>query len=103
MLVALLEEIKWDWKTADSVFQWEKYRGQKKSKDPLIIPLFIELSILVRLAELCLADGDIEGFQRLTHDGLLEAAGWPAAQALLRNSLETQKPVAAEEMVKAGA
>lgn len=83
MIVYLLSNRKWPWDVDKCVSHYYKYKQNRFSKNALYIPVLIELSLIVGIANIYLKSGKIDKYEEWLEVALLEASGKPDIQKLI--------------------
>ncbi|MCK4391589.1 hypothetical protein KAX17_01620 [Candidatus Bipolaricaulota bacterium] len=93
MLVLLILEREWPWESKALVKQWNLYMKQRYRRRGLAIPPQLELLVQVEIANAYLKAGSKPRHSMWLGRALLEAAGKPNLQALIREAQQNRAQV----------
>jgi len=86
MIVHLLPGQEWPWNVDKCVSHYDRYKEQKFSKNALVIPSLIELSLIVKIANVYLKSGKSDKYNEWLDVALFEASGKSDIQKLINES-----------------
>lgn len=90
MVVYLLSNQRWPWNVDNCVSHYNEYKENRFSKNALSIPISIELSLVVEIANMYLRSGEIDRYDKWLDIACLEASGKPNIQKFINECKSKQ-------------
>jgi hypothetical protein len=100
MIVRLLINQKWGWDIGQCILQYENYKKNKFQKESLSIPLYIELCLIIEIANIYLRNQKNKKYEEWLNCAYLESAGKPEIQKMINEYKIDKKEIGIDLILK---